>query len=91
MSHGLAPNPSWNHPTVMITAFAKSPRVYSLPISAVVFGLIGVLLARRSRKTGGRASLAGAAWRFASAGFVMGALAAAALLGWLVIAWVQWD
>lgn len=75
---------------MMITAIAKSARVYALPISSVVLGLLGLRLARRSRKTAARAYVAGAAWRFAFVGLATNGFAVAALLGWLFIAWVQW-
>jgi hypothetical protein len=90
VSHGLAPDASWNHVPFMLAAIAGSWRVYILPFSAVALGLLGLLLARRSRTSASRISLAAAAVRFSKNGAALGGFAVAVLLGWLVIHWAVW-
>jgi hypothetical protein len=90
ISHGLTPDPSWNRPVIMLTAIASSWRVYILPVSAVVLGLLGLLLARRARSGTGKLSAAAAAARFSVIGASLGGIAIATLLGWLVVYWAVW-
>jgi hypothetical protein len=90
ISHGLVPEASWNHAPYMLAAIAGSWRVYILPVSALAFGLIGLVLARRSRAGVSRVSIAAAAARFSIGGAALGGFALAVLVGWLVIHWAVW-
>ena len=90
MSHGLTPRPSWNSPPIMLAAIAGSWQVYILPFSAIILGLLGLLMARRFQRHTSRISIAAIAARFATAGAMLGGLAVATFLGWLGVHWLVW-
>ncbi len=90
ISHGLTPEPSWNHPVTMLTAIASSWRIYGLPFSAVVLGVLAIALARPGTGHAKKTSLGAAARRFSVAGALLGGFEIAVLAGWLVVHRVVW-
>jgi uncharacterized membrane protein YoaK (UPF0700 family) len=90
VSHGLTPEPSWNRPVFMLSALAGCWRIYLLPVSALVLGVLAASLGRRSGSRSGRVTVAATAVRFSVAGASLGGFAVACFLGWLLIRWFIW-
>jgi hypothetical protein len=84
-SHGLEPVPAWNHPSVMYSAIAGSPKVYALPALSVALGVLGRWLSGRGTAPGAETLLARAARRHSRAGIIMGATAALSLFGLFLV------
>ena len=84
-SHGLEPQPAWNHLPAMFTAIAGSPRVYGLPALALVLGVLGRYLAGRGVASGSETRLGQAARRHSRGGIFLSGVAAGMLLGLFLV------
>jgi hypothetical protein len=84
-SHGLEPQPGWNHLPAMVSAIVGSPRVYGLPALALVLGLLGRYLADHGMASGSETRLGRAARRHSRGRIFLRGVAAGMLLGLFLV------